>query len=427
MRKCLFIFFVVATCIAHAQIRISGKVLDNKNTPLEGATVYLNNTSIGTTTNHLGEFGLQINEGVYDLIVSYLGYETIRYQIDTNKPNKRLTFKTKAANNLLDEIVIRSRKYSAKERALFIARFKNAFIGTTKLAKECKILNEDVLYFDYEKENHKLKAFANEPIEILHKGLGYKLYFDLLKFELDNKKFIYLGYSQYKKIKGSKREQSRWEKNRLKAFHGSEMHLVRALIKTSHLTNEMISYIERPIAAFKQEGFVIDKVKRILNPERPSDSIITEARKYLSDLALKSSNTKNVGYSFLNLNNKEQLREKDSAQSILRKSRRQKFIYITLKEDFDLEDFALQKTNNDIRLEFKNYIRIKYLKEKEEYGYRLSYNRLDHQVSFMTLFTKNVVLDEAGVIMNPYDYLTEGYWSYEKVADALPLDYIPKE
>lgn len=87
MKKLLILFFLLNGFINNAQTRISGKVLDSNNLPLIGAAVYLNNTSIGTTTNDLGEFELFIKAGVHDLIISYLGYETIQYQIDTKKNN----------------------------------------------------------------------------------------------------------------------------------------------------------------------------------------------------------------------------------------------------------------------------------------------------------------------------------------------------
>jgi len=74
MKKLLILFFLLNGFINNAQTRISGKVLDSNNHPLIGAAVYLNNTSIGTTTNDLGEFELFIKAGVHDLIISYLGY-----------------------------------------------------------------------------------------------------------------------------------------------------------------------------------------------------------------------------------------------------------------------------------------------------------------------------------------------------------------
>ena len=35
------------------------------------------------------------------------------------------------------------------------------------------------------------------------------------------------------------------------------------------------------------------------------------------------------------------------------------------------------------------------------------------------------ILDKNGILINPLSVFYEGYWSYEKFADSLPLDYVP--
>ena len=138
MKKNFFFLLFLFVSFLNAQITIRGKVIDSKETPLIGASVYLNNTSIGTTTDDEGRFELTIKEGVYELIVSYLGYETLQYQLDTSKPNKPLTFKTKPSANLLDEIVLNNKKYSKEERAYFMARLKNLSLGALILQNAVK-------------------------------------------------------------------------------------------------------------------------------------------------------------------------------------------------------------------------------------------------------------------------------------------------
>ena len=101
----VFLFFI---CQVHllAQKKVFGKVTDVGDNPLIGVAVYLNNTSIGTTTDDEGEFELTLKDGAYDLIVSYLGYETIRYALTNEAGNKELVLKMKMKNNVLDEIVL---------------------------------------------------------------------------------------------------------------------------------------------------------------------------------------------------------------------------------------------------------------------------------------------------------------------------------
>ena len=51
MKKILTFSFLLITFLIQAQVRIVGKVIDQNNEPLIGAAVYLNNTTIGTTTD----------------------------------------------------------------------------------------------------------------------------------------------------------------------------------------------------------------------------------------------------------------------------------------------------------------------------------------------------------------------------------------
>lgn len=461
-----FIFFLAIIVQISAQIRIKGKVLDEKDEPLEGASVYLNNTTKGTTTDNLGEFELLINQGVYDLIVSFMGYQTLQYQIDTKEPNKPFVFKTIPVTNMLDEIVL-SKKYSAEDRAYFLSRFKKTFIGETELSEECKITNIDVIQFNFNKSTRILEAFANEPIEIINKGLGYKISYNLVHYELTPTKVTYQGYSKYEDLKGSKRKKRKWEKNRLVAYKGSKMHFIRSVLK----------------GVFYEEGFIVDEYQRIPNPKRPSDDVISQTREFLKTLNTtnntggftifsnkdlnvkvnqqevlkrinktaqsfkKGSTSKNkklkipaniietTKKSFNNVSKKNDGtylakavidKKRDSAIAILRLSRLKKFIDEKLRENLVEKDFVI-RTKNSTKMKYGHLLYIKYMNEEEEDNFRPGPNRLDHQVTKLILLAESVILGKAGIFIGPLDVFTEGYWGYEKTANALPLDYTPKE
>ncbi|MBL4605515.1 MAG: carboxypeptidase-like regulatory domain-containing protein [Flavobacteriaceae bacterium] len=422
MKKHLFLlfFFLFTVTFISAQITIQGKVLDSQNKPLEGASVYLNNTSIGTTTNDEGKFELVIKEGVHEIIVSYLGYETLQYQLDTSKPNKPLTFKTRASANLLDEIVLNNKKYSKEKRAHFMSRFKRSFIGRTNLSKRCRILNPEVIQFDYNELSHVLEAYVSKPIEVLNKDLGYKIYYDLIHFELTHNKITYLGYTRYVKLKGGRGKQRKWKKNRLRAYNGSQMHFIRSIMNNT----------------FSKEGFIVDQSKRIPNPERPSDSVLKKTRKYLRNLQVQGKPTgivissKNTSVSFATDKNKGISStalefKRDSALFILRKARLKKLINMPVKKKLSQGDFVI-RSGYSMAIKFQYYLDIRYVNEEEEDNYRRGSAKLKHQASILTLFTEYVELDKAGIFIQPLDVFVEGYWSYEKIADLLPLDYYPE-
>lgn len=67
----------------NAQYTISGTVTNEKGESLDLALVYLMGTEYAVTTNAQGEFRLEnVEEGLYKIKVSYLGYESVTEEID---------------------------------------------------------------------------------------------------------------------------------------------------------------------------------------------------------------------------------------------------------------------------------------------------------------------------------------------------------
>ena len=73
--RCGFIFLLtICSFITYGQFIVSGKIIDAESKePLNSASVYCQNTTIGTTTNKQGEFSLQLKSGGYELNISYTG------------------------------------------------------------------------------------------------------------------------------------------------------------------------------------------------------------------------------------------------------------------------------------------------------------------------------------------------------------------
>src|SRR6185369_14591599 len=85
------VIFTMLTFSISAQ-GIQGSVVDVKTIePLPFANVYLNNTTIGTVSNASGEFELKnIPVGSYELIISFIGYESFKQPIVCEGNNLRL-------------------------------------------------------------------------------------------------------------------------------------------------------------------------------------------------------------------------------------------------------------------------------------------------------------------------------------------------
>ncbi len=405
--KIRFLFLCLfASTYIFAQLEIKGTVYNEKG-PLEGAAVYLNNTMLGTTTNKNGTFSLPVKEGVYDLIISFLGYKTINYQLNTALYKQPLTFALEEDNEMLDEIVIEKTVYDDAWRYNLQA-FKNEFLGTTEFAKHCEILNEEVLSFDFNAKENILIAYARKPLEIKHKKLGYLIKFDLESFERNKNRVTYLGYTRYAQLKGGKRKQNRWKKNRLKAYHGSPVHFYKSLIANR----------------LEKDGFIVNQFQRKANPNRPSDEEIKKARQLLR---------LNGGIRVIDLSNKkpENYTAIDSAWAIANKTRLPKYKDYLYKSKLK-ENEILSKDGLGYKFIFSYNLSVVYTREKEELEYvkRTPFSRAREpmaQTSSIIPLKTNIKIDFKGNLINPLAVFYEGYWSYEKFAHSLPLDYEVRE
>ena len=404
MKKTLFLLLFFLSIQLFSQIEIKGQVTSITDQPLAHVSVYLNNTTIGTSTKLDGRFKFQIDHGIYELIVSSLGYKTIHYPLITSKYNKSLTFKLSVEENVLSEVEIKKTRYN-DEWKFNLNQFTTNFLGKTNLSKQCEIINPKVLHFEFDKKTATLTATARAPLQIKHIGLGYHITFDLEQFTLSQNRVHYLGFTKYKNLNGSKRKRKRWQKNRLKAYYGSKMHFVRSLIN----------------GTTKKEGFTIHFFRRELNPKRPTEEEINNARKIVQFSGINA-----VDFSKKITN---PITKTDSSIVILQKISLPKHIDYLYKQNVNQSEIVT-KLGDKTQMSFKNHISIIYSNEAEEDNFVMGpfgkrRQPLQVQTSSLIMFTKQVNLEKSGTISNPLDVFNEGYWAYEQFADALPLDFQP--
>lgn len=394
-----FLFTLVSIC-SFSQTKISGKIISNNNENIEGASVYLNNTTIGTITNDKGEFQLNMPNGNYTLIISFLGFKIEQIPINTSKKQAPFIITLQEDNTLLDEVIIHKTKYD-NEWKYNLARFKQAFLGRTALAEKCKILNPKSLHFEFNKKTNSLTAFTKEPLQIKHKGLGYLITYDLVSFELKGKQLFFSGYARYENL--SKSIRNKWKQNRLQAYNGSRMHFLRSIISKN----------------LKEDGFIVNQFKRVLNPERPSEEKIKLARELIRlhnniDLIKKIENP---------------ITPLDSALITIRKSRKPKYRDYLYKKNVPYKDMTLIDEKIHY-LNFENYLSVIFTKEPEEKNYLIGMfgkrrKALNVQTSNIVLLNGKDIIDNSGILLNPHSIFNEGYWAFESFANMLPLDYQP--
>ncbi|MBC5992753.1 carboxypeptidase-like regulatory domain-containing protein [Pontibacter cellulosilyticus] len=376
-----------------AQHKIQGRVFDEKtDEPIEFVSVYVNTTTIGATTNAKGEFVLQVPAGRYELIVSYLGYEPIIYQVNTDQLPKSILFKLTPKEHKLTEVVVEGKRDPEWYQNLEV--FKQNFLGKSTFGRQCKLLNPEVLAITFDPKTALLEVKSDRPLLIENPALGYKIEYLLTEFKLYMRDgyVVYLGYPKYTLMKGGQAKQRRWSRNRETAYRGSVMHFVRALRQQQ----------------LEEQGFNLRRLYRVPNPNRPTDEEIAAIR--ASAKAAGGSITLDA-----------------AATDILARARLPKLIEQLDKNPVPYADY-LSFDGDEVKMQFDNYMQVVYTGEKEEMAYVQQLKPFNppkpsYQTSVISLRSDYVLLDKNGSIYEPLGVLFEGYWGFEKLGDMLPLDY----
>ena len=356
-----------------AQRTIRGQVVNGETEePLPFSTIFLANTTKGTTADGHGRFILtNVQPGRYDMVVSFVGYETFAFPVQADSA-RTYKVRLKPMANQLAEVHVKAKRDAEWEEHLQF--FKKNFIGSSEHAKDCRLLNPEVLWFDFKPDIPFLTAGAREALKIENKALGYTITYLLESFTFDYRHhyLTYMGYPVLQEMKArNQRQQKRWETNRQKAFYGSPMHFMR-------------SVHERRLG---EEGF---ELRRIIEKE---DTI------RMSGMPVRTKKTRMLIRTPLPND------------------------YLVLADSSDAGHSVLK---------FSDIIQVTYTKENESQEYLRAQNPFSQQSgrggpqsSVIQLKGPVIRVEPNGNYYEPLDILFEGYWSWEKVAELLPLSYKP--
>src|SRR6185503_1056105 len=186
MKACVATLACISLLSASAQSNgflISGKILDQATqSPLAGASVFCQNTTIGVISNSEGNFSIRLPAGGYDLIVSYTGYETFSQRISSDNAAAPLTVELKKQDKTMQEVAVVASNEVVDGWAKYGKFFLDNFIGTTPNAALCKMENTDSLHFFYSKKRNRLKVLTNAELVINNNALGYRIRYQLDSF-----------------------------------------------------------------------------------------------------------------------------------------------------------------------------------------------------------------------------------------------------
>ena len=238
MKKFVFIFLLLVIHTGFTQEHIIGVVLDSKTQkPIESATVYFDNTTIGTTTNKEGYFSIKYEKGISSsLIVSFLGYKAVT--LNSYEPNIRFKIMLEEDPSILEEVVITTDNIWTRD--FMLKQFRDNFLGTSKSAKLCKILNEDDIVLSFDVNRNMLTATTNKPLWIQNEYLGYRIDYELNDFHIAYKKYegyekrwyrtksYYAGTSFFTSL-DTLANVKKIERRRNEIYEGSVLHFMRAI------------------------------------------------------------------------------------------------------------------------------------------------------------------------------------------------------
>lgn len=230
--KNIFIVILFLACLSEASSQVlEGHVYDMQNNALQAATVYLDGSTVATTTDAEGYFKINGNAASRaTLVVSYMGYKTIRLEDPFRHKKIKVLMEEDAIS--MQEVVLEKGPFTRKE---MMKAFKEQFLGVTNAGQSCKIENENDINLYYDIQTNTLTATSYKPIKIKNSYLGYEVFFELADFNVlyrrrslssfSIEKSYFSGTTFYKELSRSKKT----DKRRLGSYLGSTSHFVNTI------------------------------------------------------------------------------------------------------------------------------------------------------------------------------------------------------
>lgn len=101
------IFILCAVCSSAENIRISGRVVDNEDKPIEFGTVQIKNSAIGTNTDLDGKYALSVAPAdTIDIVFSCIGFKTVDRRLISPEGEITLNVRLYPDTKVLEEVQV---------------------------------------------------------------------------------------------------------------------------------------------------------------------------------------------------------------------------------------------------------------------------------------------------------------------------------
>ena len=344
---------------------LNGIVRDGKTGEgLAGAHVFLLESTVGTVTDEKGHFLLSdLPAGEYKVGVSMIGFRPYTLSVDVATVTDQ-SFDIDLNPQVYElDQVMVTGKRNRRWKKQ-LEQFKIQVIGDTDNAQHTDIVNPEVLNFVQRK--NILIAEAHVPLIIENKATGYRIHYMLVHCAIQHGLPQYKGIARFEEMEPKNDKQlRRWKKNRKQAYAGSFKHLLRTLAE------------KKSMAEVNKEGFYIARVAEFPENIQAYEQAIFKSKDTVDQIVEEKS---------------------DGPENLLR-----------------VNDFLL----------------ITYERELESYrfvrNHMMQHRNPDVQRSSIELRSDSTVFNDKGILYEAYDVVLHGYMGWERMAEMLPLDYIPEE
>lgn len=385
MKKTIVLFLLLLPFHTFIAQIIKGKVLNEIDQPIPNTSIYLDGTTIGTTSKEDGSFTLDLSSKKNaNLVFQKENYEMVTTPITevVNKTLKVVLMKT----NTIEEV--RIIPYTEEAYKNFINYFLDTFIGSDK--ENVRIKNQRTLKFSYDKKGKILNVKAPKTLIIENKNLGYEIEYNLMSFSADFNvnMFNYEGTSFFKETKDT----DRIKLNRMNAYEGSMLHFFRCVFQSR----------------VSEEGFIVNKVIEVPNPKYPTE-----------DELGKLSNFREM------IKNSRDLKIPEDISDIIRRKNKEKpFALAITKLKIPVSDYS-ERNQNNVLFSFPDMLQVNYIK----YFYELKNKQFVKSTipvalsSYLRSEGETFEVSKEGNITTPNQLINEGDFSKNRIENMLPLDY----
>jgi hypothetical protein len=97
--------------VENDKIKLKGIVKDTANEPIVGASILLKGTNLGVVTDIDGHFEFNLsskerNNEVFEIVVSFIGYETQELKINPTETDNQLKFVMKESAGMMGDVIV---------------------------------------------------------------------------------------------------------------------------------------------------------------------------------------------------------------------------------------------------------------------------------------------------------------------------------